>query len=107
MGRDVRVVGFEFNILLRLGEAIQHDSVIDGDSRKTEQVHERHAALVQRAFQFFRHLFLKPSVNPKNHAPVTAHKIRLPRAAQFRFEQRLARLTERAQAVVTGNHKPF
>src|ERR1017187_5731187 len=43
---NVRIVGFKFGGLLRLGEGIQHDSVIDGDARKAEQMHERHAAFL-------------------------------------------------------------
>src|ERR1035437_861276 len=46
---NVWIVGCKLDDLLRLGEAIQDDSVIDGDARKMEQMHERHTALMQRA----------------------------------------------------------
>ena len=49
---NVWVVSLEFDGLLRFGEAIQHDAVIDGDARKTEQMHERHAAIWSERFNF-------------------------------------------------------
>ena len=49
MGGNVWIVGFKFDVLLRLGEVKQHDSVIDCEAWKTEQMHEGHAALAKRA----------------------------------------------------------
>ena len=43
----------------------------------------------------------------KNHPPVAAQKIGLPRAAQFRLEQRFVRPAERTQTVEAGNHHAF
>src|SRR5450432_3108351 len=107
MGGNVWIVGFEFDVLLRLGEVKQHDSVIDGEAWKTEQMHEGYAALAKRAFQLFRDAILKLSPDRKKHAPMAAQKIGFPGRSAFCREQLFIRLAERTQAVAAGNHEAF
>src|ERR1039458_3509103 len=107
MRRNVRIVGLKLDFSLRLRESEQHDSVVDGDAGKPEEMHGGHRALAHALRQLPGHPLLVPRRNHKNHAPMAAHKIGLPRAAAFRLEQRFMRLAEGAQTVIAGDHDPL
>ena len=69
-------------------------------------MHQRQSALRQGIFEFFQHPFPVPQRRWKNHAPMAAQEIGLPRGAAQGFEQRFLLAAERAQSVVTGNDNP-
>src|ERR1035437_473167 len=107
VGRNVWIISLKLDVALRLRESEQRDSVVDGDAGKPEEMHGGHRALAHALRQLPGHPLLVPRRNHKNHAPMAAHKIGLPRAAAFRLEQRFMGPAEGAQTVVTGDHDPL
>ena len=98
LARLIGIISGKEDLRFRFLMAKQHDPMIDRHMGKAHQVDNGNRPRPKGFEQLLRNVSLMPPRNGKNHPPMAAQGVGLPRSPALRFDQSFLSLAEGAQA---------